>query len=85
MKKSSLLIIALFGIISCSQDDDSFQNSSFVPKGSNEILYQKEGEAKDSLVVPSPQNGEDGDPPPKIKDQNGGKLSPKGSINTNIK
>lgn len=87
MKKSSLLIIALLGIISCSQDDDSFPNTDHGSDYLSETLYRKGGaEPKDSLVVPPPtQNEVEGNPPPKDMSGNGGKPSPNGSINANIK
>lgn len=68
-------------MISCDQDDDSFQNTDLVSDDSYGMLYQRGGEEpEDSLVVLLSQNMKDGDPPPKNKDQNGGKPFPNKSV-----
>ena len=73
MKKSLLFIIAFFGIISCNQDDDSYPNSVSENDYKSSYFYEREVAAQDSLTVAFPQNEEDGDPPLKDMDDNGGK------------
>jgi len=69
MKKSLLFIIAFFGIISCSQDDDSYPNSVSGNDYKSSYFYEREVAAQDSLTFAFPQNEEDDDPPPTgIKD-----------------
>lgn len=73
MKKSLLFTIAFFGIISCSQDDDSYPNSVSENDYKSRYFYEREVAAQDSLTFAFPQNEEDGDPPPKDKGGNDGK------------
>lgn len=82
MKKSLLFIIAFFGIISCNQDDDSYPNSVSENDYKSSYFYEREVAAQDSLTVAFPQNEEDGDPPLKDMDDNGGKSGSSNYIRT---
>gem|GEM_PF-2621715 len=73
MKKSLLFIIASFGIISCNQDDDSFPNREPENGYKSSYFYERGEAAQDSLTVSFPQYEEDGDPPLKDMDDNGGR------------
>lgn len=74
MKKTVMLLITVASLVGCMQDDDLY---TAAPQGETMLqntFYAKGGEEpRDSVITPPNAQETDGDPPPKVKGNNGGK------------